>query len=132
MSKRRKDTPPVSDAPHVRALNDTEARVWRAWRARERELTPTFDAAAMREAALHMTPGELARIFLPSVHSGRWVLVREGRAKGLTWLAAYDYAIEQAEGTPWVADTRRTVKESYDIVQKERRGGKKQTAPFRS
>jgi hypothetical protein len=67
----------------------------------------------------------------PSLHWGRWLLVREGMAQGLSLRKAYDYASERLKGTPYAGEWR-TMKESYGIVQKERRGGKKQAAPFRS
>ena len=69
----------------------------------------------------------------PSIHWGRWMLVREGRAKGLSLRKAYDYASAEAclIGPPY-AGAWRAMKRSYDIVQKALRGGRKQIAPFRS
>jgi hypothetical protein len=138
---RRKDTPPASDAPHVRALTDAEVRVWGAWHASEREREriereriragqDDADKAATLEAAAAMTLGQLLSILLPEplLHNGRWALVREGKAK-MSLLKAYKYASKQAEGTPYACSWG-TMKRSYDKVQKDRRGGKKQVAPF--
>jgi hypothetical protein len=67
----------------------------------------------------------------PSLHWGRWLLVREGKQQGLSLEEARKYASDRLEGTPY-AGTPRAMRKSYDIVQKKRRGGKKQVAPFRS
>jgi hypothetical protein len=56
------------------------------------------------------------------IHTERWLLVKEGRSlapKGSDkWPWAYKYAAERADGI--FAGTPRTMKESYQVVQRRR------------
>jgi hypothetical protein len=58
----------------------------------------------------------------PDLHGGRWLVVREGKQRGLTWEQAYQYASDQAAGTPGSA---RTMEESYKIFEAKLRGRKR-------
>lgn len=64
----------------------------------------------------------------PDMHWWRWLLVKEGRGKRLSWENAYEYAAEQARGK--YAGTARTMKRSYQIAQGElrRKMGQQQQA----
>jgi hypothetical protein len=149
----RRDTPPTSDGVRVRVLTEAEVQAWRAdiaakmaalgqrWEASNGTDThallgalvfcqttlPKWVFTAFKQMLIEPMPQE------PSAHWGRWLLVREGRVKGMSLRKAYDYASTSAclIGPPY-AGKWRAMKDSYDIVQKERRGGKKQVAPFRS
>jgi hypothetical protein len=60
----------------------------------------------------------------PNLHGGRWLLVREGKQRGRTWEQAYQYASDQAAGTPWEGASR-TMEESYKIFEAKLRGRKR-------
>ena len=64
----------------------------------------------------------------PDIHSGRWLLVMEGRSNRLSWEKAYEYAAERARGR--YAGTARTMKGSYQIAQRKlpRKPGHQQQA----
>jgi hypothetical protein len=102
--------------------------VWEALNFGQIKIMPPWLFAALKQ--LLKSPPQN-----PSLHWGRWLLVREGKQQGLSLKKAYKYANNQCkEGTPYAAYAGKpgAMKKSYDIVQKARRGGKKQVAPFRS
>ncbi len=59
----------------------------------------------------------------PDIHSGRALLVLEGKRKGLSWPKAYKYALEEAEpmGKPWAAGKPRSMKRSYMKFKKRQK-----------
>ena len=56
----------------------------------------------------------------PGLHWGRWLLVKDARNRGLSWQKAYKDAAERATDTKY-AGKWRTMKESYEICQRELR-----------
>jgi hypothetical protein len=143
---RRKNTPPAPDAAEAPVDVNTFKEIKMAALKKQWEDSNGTDRHALWEAlnfGLIQLPPWLSTALKqllksppqdPSGHGGRWLLIREGRAKGMSLAKAYEYAKEQAEamGPPWAVNTLRAMRESYNIVQRERRGGKKQMAPFRS
>jgi hypothetical protein len=81
---------------------------------------PDWLFSALRHRLLAKLPQE------PGLHLGRWLMVREGKQPRLgkakpSWEDAYAYAAERLADTRW-SGLERTMKESYQIVQRERRG----------
>jgi hypothetical protein len=62
----------------------------------------------------------------PALHCGRWLLVKEALDQGLSYRGAYVYAAERLAGSKYEGKPR-TMKESYQICQRELRQARART-----
>jgi hypothetical protein len=117
-------THPPAQAADINARLATLRKAWTKARGSERDyhllaaLTlcgpfqplPDWLYRALRDQLSNRLPKE------PNIHWARWLMVREGKERGISWKAAYKYASERLAGTPF-AGSPSTIAKSYKLVQ---------------